>query len=104
MEGENLSDVLITNEDLDALTSEQHMLLVYRAAKSLGIWVDWDDGILLIDEDADYESDEFQEAWEHEAKKMVITQWIAELEGDGDVVPSVDTETGQLMYEAVDHA
>lgn len=97
-----MSDKIMIDDELDAMSEGQLLVITARAVRKLGYWAEFTpDGTLQIDEDVEYESDEFFEAWEHEACLMVATQMTAQLVNDRKLYVDGVDEDGNFIFKPV---
>ena len=104
-----MTDKIVVDDEVEALSDGQHLLITFRAARALGYFAEWkpDGGIIIDDElfeaidDDTWRSDEFYEAWCREARKMVATIMTSRLEADGVLYRTGVDEDGEIMYAVV---
>src|SRR4051812_18353331 len=91
---------IMINDELDALSNEQHLTILIRTLRALGYPVEYNDnGGLCIHEDMfDPDNHEFREAWEEEAKRYVARIMCERMAADGDIAPSRVDEDGNIIY------
>lgn len=95
-------DKIMIDDELDALTPGQHLVIMFRACKRAGVWAEWQEGGTLdVADDLDPDDETFIEAWSHEARLFVATQMTSRLEADGLIYRTGINEHGEIMYAAV---
>lgn len=97
-----MSDKIMVDDEVDALSQGQLLVITARAARKLGFEADFTpEGKLKIDEGINIHSDEFLIAWEHEATLMVATHMTARMVDEGLLyVDGIDVD-GNFIYKPV---
>lgn len=103
------NDVMMVDDLVDELSEERMLLALFRAAKTIGLDVSWNEdmGIDFHDDDLDFEElqqdENFIEAFKMELKKMVADDLLRGLAHEGEIEPGgVDAEGNVVYFKTVD--